>query len=334
MGSDSEGSELTAKERKEHKKEDPVIPSKKEAPKKKSGWMWVVAACVAGAVIWGMNSGRDDSPFRPPRIVDGASSSVVHQRQDDAATTKLEASSTLLAAPPQTGKTWTAGLGGGISMDFMPIAAGSFQMGSGNGGDDEKPVHQVTLTKPFWLAKTEVTQAQWRQVMGSNPSYFEGDTLPVEMVSWNDAMEFCRRLTEMGRQAGRLPEGYEYTLPTEAQWEYACRAGTNGDYATSTGWQAVWYGCRKTQPVGTKQANAWGLYDMHGNVWEWCLDWYGDYPSGSVVDPQGPSSGSLRVLRGGSWFYNASYCRSAFRNSYAPSDPNDYLGFRPLVQQR
>ena len=239
---------------------------------------------------------------------------------------------------------WSVDLGDGISMEFMPIEPGSFRMGSENGDDDEKPVHQVTLTKPFWLAKTEVTQAQWRQVMGSNPSNFIGDTLPVEQVSWDDAMEFCRKLTQMERQAGRLPEGYEYTLPTEAQWEYACRAGTTGDYATSTGsGQAgnldamAWYrenSGSKTHPVGTKQANAWGLYDMHGNVWEWCLDWYWNYASGNAVDPQGASSGSRRVIRGGVWNFDASYCRSAYRGSGAPSSTFNILGFRPLVLQR
>jgi len=245
---------------------------------------------------------------------------------------------------PKEGRVWTADLGGGISMEFMPIAAGSFQMGSTSGESDEKPVHEVTISKPFWLAKTEVTQAQWQQVMGSNPSNFGDDTLPVERVSWNDAMEFCRKLTEIEQQAGRLPERYEYTLPTEAQWEYACRAGTTGDYATSTGsGQAgnldamAWYrenSGSKTHPVGTKQANAWGLYDMHGNVWEWCLDWYWNYASGNAVDPQGASSGSRRVIRGGVWNFDASYCRSAYRGSGAPSSTFNILGFRPLVLQR
>ncbi|NLX26680.1 MAG: SUMF1/EgtB/PvdO family nonheme iron enzyme [Lentisphaerae bacterium] len=335
--SDSEEIELTAKERKEHKKDEPVapvIPSKRKSAVKGIAIGIAVAVLAVGGVFWWQ--GRDDSPSRPENAVDGASSSVVHQRQDDAATTKLEASSTLLAASPQTGKIWTAELGGGISMEFMPIAAGSFMMGSENGYDDEKPVHRVTLTKLFWMAKTEVTQAQWRQVMGSNPSCFKGDTLPVEHVRWNDAMEFCRKLTEIEQRAGRLPAGFEYTLPTEAQWEYACRAGTTGDYAGTLDAMA-WYDSNsggKTHPVGTKQANAWGLHDMHGNVWEWCSDWYGDYSSGNVVDPQGASSGSLRVQRGGSWYYDASYCRSANRDFRGPSSADGGLGFRPLVLQR
>ena len=245
---------------------------------------------------------------------------------------------------PKEGRVWTADLGGGISMEFMPIAAGSFQMGSTSGESDEKPVHQVTISKPFWLAKTEVTQAQWRQVMGSNPSNFRDDTLPVETVGWNDAVEFCRKLTEIEQQAGRLPAGFEYTLPTEAQWEYACRAGTTGDYATSTGsGQAdnldamAWYSSNSgstTHPVGTKQPNAWGLYDMHGNVLEWCSDWYGDYPEGNVVDPQRASSGSFRVIRGGSWDSDAGFCRSARRDRYFPSFWYYDLGFRVCLSAR
>ncbi len=236
---------------------------------------------------------------------------------------------------PKEGRVWTADLGGGISMEFMPIPAGSFQMGS-TSNDDEKPVHQVTLSKPFWMAKTEVTQAQWRQVMGSNPSNFKGDTLPVETVSWNDAVKFCEKLTEQEQKAGRLPEGFEYTLPTEAQWEYACRAGTTGDHAGTLDAMA-WYeenSGRQPHPVGTRQPNAWGLYDMHGNVWEWCLDWHGNYASGNAVDPQGALSGSLRVIRGGSWFDLASICWSAFRYFNSPGGTNFILGFRPLVLQR
>lgn len=238
---------------------------------------------------------------------------------------------------PQERCKWTAQLESNVEMEFMPIPAGSFLMGSNNGDENERPVHRVMLSKPFWLAKTEVTQRQYNQVMESNPSHFQGSNNPVEKVSWNDAVSFCKKLTEIERRAGRLPEGFEYTLPTEAQWEYACRAGTTGDYAGSLDSMA-WYGYekagKKTHPVGTKQANAWGLYDMHGHVWEWCSDWYGDYPSGSVKDPQGANSGSYRVLRGGGWYDGSSICRSAFRSRYSPAGTCYYLGFRPLVQQK
>ena len=220
----------------------------------------------------------------------------------------------------------------GVGVTLVPIAGGTFSMGSMSGGSDEQPVTKVTLS-PFWLAKTEVTQAQWEAVMGSNPSYFKGGQLPVENVSWDDAMEFCRKLTERERQAGRLPTGTIYTLQTEAQWEYACRAGTTGDYAGGLDAMA-WYSKNSgvtTRAVGTMRANAWGLHDMHGNVWEWCLDWYGPYSGGRVTDPKGAPSGTIRVYRGGSWNVGANYARSAFR--YDEYGYPDYrfngFGFRP-----
>jgi formylglycine-generating enzyme required for sulfatase activity len=203
-------------------------------------------------------------------------------------------------------------------------------MGSNDGASDEKPVHGVTLTKGYHLGATEVTQAQWESVMGSNPSKFKGRDLPVENVSWDDAMAYCRKLTERERAAGRLAAGYAYTLPTEAQWEYAYRAGTTGAYAGDLGSMA-WYGensGNKTHAVATKRANAWGLYDMHGNVWEWCSDWYGSYASGRVVDPTGARSGTGRIARGGSWFNDASYCRSALRSRDSPDYRINGLGFR------
>ena len=218
----------------------------------------------------------------------------------------------------------------GVGLVLVPIAGGTFSMGSRSGRSNEQPVTTVTL-RPFWLAKTEVTQAQWEAVMGSNPSHFKGGQLPVERVSWNDAMEFCQKLTEQERQAGRLPTGTIYTLPTEAQWEYACRAGTTGDYAGDLDAMA-WYdknSGKATHKVGTKQANAWVLHDMHGNVEEWCLDWYGLYLGGRVTDPKGVPSGSFRVSRGGCWGIGANYARSAGRNCYDPVLRYYYFGFRP-----
>ena len=229
---------------------------------------------------------------------------------------------------PALGEAWVVE---SVGVKLVPIAAGSFAMGSTNGRDNEKPVTQLTLTKPYWLGATEVTQGQWEAIMGNNPSNFKGGNLPVEGVSYEDAMEFCRKLTERERAADRLPEGYAYTLPTEAQWEYACRAGTTGDYAgnpDAMGWYDGISG-KKTHEVGGKQANAWGLYDMHGNVWEWCLDWYAEkLPGGSVSDSKGPASGSDRVFRGGGWGNDAAYCRSAFRLRFSPGNRNGNLGFR------
>jgi formylglycine-generating enzyme required for sulfatase activity len=234
-----------------------------------------------------------------------------------------------------------------VKLDMVWIAPGEFVMGSPdseNGrGSNEGPQTRVRLSKGYWLGKYEVTQAQWQALMGNNPSHFKGGNLPVEKVSWNDAMEFCKRLTELERRAGRLPEGYQYTLPTEAQWEYACRAGTTTAFhygndldATMANFEGNYpYGAgrkgqyrEKTVDVGSFRPNAWGLYDMHGNVWEWCADWFGSYPGGSVTDPRGPNSGSLRVNRGGSWLALALRCRSANRDLWRPSGTGSSLGFR------
>ncbi len=226
----------------------------------------------------------------------------------------------------------------GMKLAFIP--AGEFLMGSPNSDSDadsdEKPQHTVRITKSFYLGVTEVTQEQYERVMDSNPSHFKGAQLPVENVSWNDAMEFCRKLSELRaeRSVGRV-----YRLPTEAEWEYACRAGSTtkwsfGDSESSLG-DYAWFSSnagRKTHPVGTKKPNAWGLYDMHGNVLEWCSDWWKrDYTTTTVSDPTGPATGSYRVYRGGGWSYCAWSCRSAFRNARstgAPESRGDSLGFR------
>jgi formylglycine-generating enzyme required for sulfatase activity len=219
-------------------------------------------------------------------------------------------------------------------MEFVLIPAGEFQMGSNDAQafDDEKPVHTVRLTKAFYLGKYEVTQAQWEAVMGNNPSSFKGDTaLPVESVSWRDAQEFISRLNTRERGTAF------YRLPTEAEWEYAARAGSTtaysfGNNASDLG-RYAWHSENaggKTHPVGQLQPNAWGLYDMHGNVWEWVQDWHGTYSSGTAVDPAGPASGSNRVNRGGGWYYDARDCRSANRYDGAPGFRNGYLGVRLL----
>ena len=218
----------------------------------------------------------------------------------------------------------------GLNLELVPIPAGSFAMGSTNGDSDERPVTQVEITRAFWLGKTEVTQAQWEAVMGSNPTRIGGADWPEKGVSYDDAMEFCRKLTARERAAGRLPSGYVYTLPTEAQWEYACRAGTTDDYAENLD-SICWYAGNSgisPHPVGKKQANAWGLYDMQGNVCEWCLDWSGAYPGGSVRDPSGPSSGTDRVYRSSSWLNSAKYARPASRSGMPPETRSGTNGFR------
>ena len=218
-----------------------------------------------------------------------------------------------------------------IGMEFKLIPAGTFIMGDASGEDDETP-HEVTLTKPFKMGVHEVTQAQYEQVMGVNPSHFKGANKPVEMVSWEEAVEFCRRLSELPAEKAA---GNVYRLPTEAEWECASRAGTNTKYSfgddASDLEQYAWYydnSDRKTHSVGGKKPNAWGLCDMHGNVLEWCQDWMGAYPSGNVTDPTGPVEGSSPVIRGGSWTDPAETCRSAIRFWSVPSDRYRDLGFR------
>ena len=218
-----------------------------------------------------------------------------------------------------------------LGLKLIWIGPGSFAMGNAQVGEgDEKPVTEVSISRGFWLGRTEVTQAQWRAIMGKNPARFQGDELPVEAVSWHEAMEFCRKLTQRESAVGRLPSGYAYTLPTEAQWEYACRAGTAGNHAGDPE-RMAWYAANSggtTKPVGQKEPNAWGLHDMHGNVWEWCLDWYGSYPGGSVTNPKGAASGIYRVMRGGSWNNSADYCRSSLRLRDEPVYRRNYLGLR------
>ena len=217
-----------------------------------------------------------------------------------------------------------------LGMAFVYIEPGSFMMGSPlseSGRDDDETQHRVRLSKGYYLQTTEVTQGQWTAVMGSHSSNFSscGDNCPVEKVSWTDAQTFIQKLN--AREGGN-----RYRLPTEAEWEFGCRAGsetpyTNGKSLSSVGWYDENSGS-KTYPVAQKRSNAWGLYDMHGNVWEWCQDWKGDYPSGDVTDPVGPLSGSHRVTRGGSWYGSARGCRGANRGGSRPGDRNGFLGFR------
>jgi len=223
-------------------------------------------------------------------------------------------------------------LGNGVTLDMVLIPAGSFTMGDDSGGSDEKPAHRVRITKPFYLGKYEVTQEQWQAVMGDNPSNFKGPKNPVEEVSWDDCQGFLAKLNAKHAGTGR-----QFTLPTEAQWEYACRAGSTtqfsfGDDEASLD-EYAWFSDNsdsQTHPVGQKKANAWNLYDMHGNVWEWCQDRYdsGYYANSPTNDPSGPALGSNRVNRGGGWCNYARSCRSASRDGYSPGYRLNYLGFR------
>lgn len=222
-----------------------------------------------------------------------------------------------------------------IGMKFAWIPPGTFMMGSSNkekGRGDDEILRKVTLTKGFYMGVHAVTQEQWQAVLGNNPSYFKGEkNLPVDTVSWGDGQAFCKKL------------GKEYRLPTEAEFEYACRAGTttqyhfgetiaadqanyNGNFTYGIGKKGVYR--EKTTPVGSFPANAWGLHDMHGNVWQWCNDWHGGYSQKEVADPQGPKAGKNRVLRGGSWGSNPIFCRSANRNFIDPDSRTEFYGFR------
>jgi formylglycine-generating enzyme required for sulfatase activity len=222
----------------------------------------------------------------------------------------------------------------GLAVRWIP--AGRFTMGSPSSEEDrssDETQHDVVLRHGFFMAETECTQGQWEMVMGSEPSHFKGANRPVEQVSWSDAVEYCRKLTVKQRGEGMLPEGWEWRLPTEAEWEYAARAGTMGPRYGKLD-MIAWHGgnsWQETHPVSQKAANAWGLQDMMGNVWEWCSDWSGDYPTGSVTDPTGPSSGSVRVFRGGSWFFGPRDARSAGHSRGDPGIRFSNLGFRPAL---
>ena len=281
-------------------------------------------------------------------------------------------------------------------IEMVDIQPGEFLMGSPttevDREDNERPQHPVKITYAFKMGKTEVTQKQWREVMGTTirqqrdkaqdrsslgkrlkmlgkdikdnpfgtfdeiqdegmwktikavaagrnrwPLYGEGDDYPMYWVNWGEATEFCQKLTELERVAGRLPPGQEYRLPAEAEWEYACRAGSITRFANGNTEAELdkigWYGGNSgaTHPVGAKIPNAWGLHDLHGNVWEWCLDWYGDYSAEESFDPFGPATGTDQIARGGGWDSSFLICRSAERTRCWPSFRGKYLGFRVVL---
>ncbi|MGD1891654.1 MAG: formylglycine-generating enzyme family protein [Cyclobacteriaceae bacterium] len=226
---------------------------------------------------------------------------------------------------------------------FNFISPGTFRMGSDPADPlhepDEAPVHEVTITEGFYLGVYEVTQAQWEAVMNDNPAVFQtfddSPSHPVEYVTWNQAQAFITRLNKNGTGTFRLP--------TEAEWEYACRASSTTNYywgkemAENGSSDYAWANSRsfaQTHPVGTKKPNNWGLYDMSGNVWEWCQDWYAPYDSESQTDPQGPAEGEMKVFRGGSWFDFREAQRSANRHKHAPDEPYAAIGFRLVWEDK
>jgi formylglycine-generating enzyme required for sulfatase activity len=246
----------------------------------------------------------------------------------------LAASSLLPQAPKE--------ITNSIGVKLVLIPKGTFMMGSPVSEElrqEDETQYEVTISKDYYLGVYEVTQAQYEKVIGKNPSRFQGAIvdnenadLPVENVSWDEAVKFCKKLSDLPeeKKTGRV-----YRLPTEAEWEYACRAGSKTAYSFDDEEGLLpeygWFNRNssdRTHTVGLLEPNAWGLYDMHGNVWEWCSDRHGEYPKGAVSDPTGPKVGSDRVNRGGSWYNEAAYCRSAYRYWNAPVVRNYSLGFR------
>ena len=322
----------------------------------------------SGAEVWVGGARIGVTPYKIGELPPGNLRDFEFRKEgyvEQTASGRIEAGEELVLAVelvegPSRGENYTVELGDGNNLDLIWIEPREFVMGSPSGEsgrrENEGPQTTVRLTPGYWLGKTPVTQGQWQALMGTsvreqrdkaNPDWSlrgEGSNYPVYYVSWTEAMEFCRKLTEGERAAGRLPAGYEYTLPSEAQWEYAARAtsASSGQAGTTTRWSFgdsenslgdyAWHresSGGQTQPVATKRPNPWGLYDVHGNVWEWTRSWWqSNHPGGSVVDYEGPDSGTNRVGRGGSWTNTAANTRSAFRIWGTPGYRNSNLGFR------
>lgn len=255
-----------------------------------------------------------------------------------------------------------------LGMKFVHIKPGTFKMGSpageANSFDNERQ-HDVEISQSFFLGAYEVTQSQFNKVMGSNPSLYQGEkaakvtpekrhpvtnriiqdkvviqvnteNYPVENVNWEDAVEFCRLLSELPEE---VQHGRQYRLPTEAEWEYACRAGTKTTYSCGSSNKTLpnfaWFAANSDEhphEVGTRKPNSWGLYDMHGNVWEWCQDWYSEYPREKIIDPKGSAEGTEKILRGGSWYVTPENLRSAYRPSRSPTFESFDFGFRIVLE--
>ena len=219
----------------------------------------------------------------------------------------------------------------GVTFNMIKVDGGTFTMGATSEHKDEKSTHQVTLSS-YYIGETEVTQALWTAVMGNNPSEFNGDNLPVENVSWEDCQTFIGKLNGL--------TGKRFRLPTEAEWEYAARGGNRSNHTQYSGGSRIddvaWYGGNsgnKTHSVKTKKPNELGLYDMSGNVWEWCQDWKGSYSSNAQTNPTGPGSGYHRGYRGGGLNFSERYCRSSYRDCFTPADGSSYLGLRLVLSE-
>ena len=281
----------------------------------KNAWLWIVIGVIAVVgIIIGVNSNGNSSDSGNSKQSGGAI-----QSGDNTLSQQIFS------------KTYTAN---GVSFDMMMVKAGTFTMGATSEmkapDSDEKPTHQVTLTNDYYIGKTEVTQALWTAVMGNNPSYFKGDNLPVENVSWDDCQKFISKLNSL--------TGQNFRLPTEAEWEFAARGGNNSHHYQYSGsnelGDVAWYVGNSgdtTHVVATKQPNELGIYDMSGNVWEWCSDWFGNYSSSSLTNPTGPNSGSYRVLRGGGWSRLARNCRASYRYGVAPGNGSLDDGLRLVL---
>lgn len=278
----------------------------------------------------------NSTPQKPPKITrpskpiskPNAKPRTPANRSHRQSSQSSSATSQRVNQEPLTNRTFTAN---GVNFTMVGVQGGTFQMGSNDGMDDEKPIHNVILSS-YYIGQTEVTQVLWKAVMGSNPSNWKSDNLPVENVSWNDCQTFITKLNQL--------TGEHFRLPTEAEWEFAAKGGRQSrgfKYSGNTNIDYVaWYDGNsgsKTHPVATKSPNELGIYDMSGNVWEWCQDWYGNYSISAQTNPTRPTSGSDRVVRGGSWGHDAGGCRSACRTYDAPGDRVSYVGLRLVLSE-
>ena len=287
-------------------------------------------------LLFGFVAGAQNVTVRKPKKQKPATTQVAPKKERASKQRKVQSKKAKVDISPTIGKAnYTPNVktfyANGVSFEMVEVRGGTFRMGgtseqgSDADSDDEYPVHSVTLSG-YYIGKTEVTQALWKAVMGSNPSRFKGDNMPVECVSWDDCQEFIRKLNSLTSQ--------NFRLPTEAEWEFACRGGNNSrgykysgsNYIDNVAWYDGISG-DKTHPVATKLPNELGIYDMTGNVWEWCSDWNGKYSSGAQTNPKGPYDGSHRVNRGGSWG-GGSNCRSSIRGSSSPGGRFITLGLR------